>query len=106
MLIVGGGYIGLEAASVAAKLGLQVTLVEMATASCSGSQRPRPLIFSARCMPSHGVDIREGVGLERLMGEEPVTGARLSDGTELDVDFVIVGVGIAPGTALADAAGI
>lgn len=55
---------------------------------------------------AHGVDLREGIGLERLTGEGRVTGAALSDGSTLDVDFVIVGVGIAPDTALAEAAGI
>ena len=54
----------------------------------------------------HGVDIRESIGLDHLTGEGAVTGAVLSDGTTLDVDLVIVGVGIAPGTALAETAGI
>ncbi|MGB5557031.1 MAG: oxidoreductase C-terminal domain-containing protein, partial [Paracoccaceae bacterium] len=54
----------------------------------------------------HGVTIREGVGLDRLLGEGHVTAAKLSDGSELPVDFVLVGVGIAPATALAEAAGL
>jgi 3-phenylpropionate/trans-cinnamate dioxygenase ferredoxin reductase subunit len=54
----------------------------------------------------HGVDIREGVGLDRLVGAGAVQGALLTDGSELDVDFVIVGVGIAPETRLADQAGV
>ena len=54
----------------------------------------------------HGVTLREGVGLERLLGEGHVTGARLSDGTEIAADFVITGVGIEPDIALAKAAGI
>jgi 3-phenylpropionate/trans-cinnamate dioxygenase ferredoxin reductase subunit len=52
------------------------------------------------------VDIREGVGLDRLVGAGAVQGALLTDGSELDVDFVIVGVGIAPETRLADQAGV
>ena len=55
---------------------------------------------------SHGVDIREGVGLSNLTGEGTVSGAVLSDGSELAVDFVVVGVGIAPDVQLADDAGI
>ncbi|MEL6702172.1 MAG: oxidoreductase C-terminal domain-containing protein, partial [Pseudomonadota bacterium] len=54
----------------------------------------------------HGVDIREGVGLSRLVGETAVTGAELSDGTVLDIDFAIVGVGIEPATALGTEAGV
>ena len=106
VLIVGGGYIGLEAASVAAKLGLQVTLVEMADRILQRVAAPETSDFFRDLHKGHGVDIREGIGLERLLGEGAVTGARLSDGSEITADFVIVGVGIAPGTALAEAAGV
>ena len=105
-LIVGGGYIGLEAASVAAKLGLQVTLVEMADRILQRVAAPQTSDYFRALHQGHGVDIREGVGLERLLGDQAVTGARLSDGAELPVDFVIVGVGIAPATALAEQAGL
>jgi 3-phenylpropionate/trans-cinnamate dioxygenase ferredoxin reductase subunit len=106
VLVVGGGYIGLEAAAVAAKLGLKVTLVEMAerilgrvaAAETSDVVRAKHL--------AHGVDLREGVGLARLSGDGHVASATLSDDTELEVDFVIVGTGIQPGTGLAEAAGI
>ncbi|SEK63249.1 3-phenylpropionate/trans-cinnamate dioxygenase ferredoxin reductase subunit [Roseovarius nanhaiticus] len=106
VLIVGGGYIGLEAAAVAAKRGLKVTLVEMSERILQRVAAPETSDFFRDLHSAHGVDIREGVGLERLLGEGRVTGARLSDGSELDVDFVIVGVGIAPGTALAEEAGL
>jgi 3-phenylpropionate/trans-cinnamate dioxygenase ferredoxin reductase component len=105
-LIVGGGYIGLEAAAVAAKRGLQVTLVEMADRILQRVAAPETSDYFRALHQSHGVTIREGVGLDRLLGQGRVTGARLSDGTELDVDLVIVGVGIAPATALAEAAGL
>ncbi|MEP2891944.1 NAD(P)/FAD-dependent oxidoreductase [Tateyamaria sp.] len=106
VLIVGGGYIGLEAASVAAKLGLEVVLVEMADRILQRVAAPETSDFFRALHSSHGVDIREGVGLDRLTGKSAVDGAILSDGTRLDVDFVIVGVGIAPGSALAEAAGV
>ncbi len=106
VLIVGGGYIGLEAASVAAKLGLQVTLVEMSERILQRVAAPETSDFFRALHQAHGVDIREGIGLDSLLGEGSVSGALLSDGSELDVDFVIVGVGITPGTALAKAAGI
>jgi 3-phenylpropionate/trans-cinnamate dioxygenase ferredoxin reductase subunit len=106
VLIVGGGYIGLEAASVASKLGLNVTLVEMGERILQRVAAPQTSDFFRDLHRSHGVDIREGVGLERLIGDTHVTAARLSDGSELPVDFVIVGVGIGPATALAEAAGI
>jgi len=106
VLIVGGGYIGLEAASVAAKLGLEVVLVEMADRILQRVAAPETSDFFRALHRGHGVDIREGVGLDRLLGEGAVSGARLTDGTEIAADFVIVGVGIRPGVALAEAAGI
>ena len=105
-LIVGGGYIGLEAAAVAAKRGVQVTLVEMADRILQRVAAPQTSDYFRALHRAHGVDIREGVGLERLTGDEDVSGAVLTDGAELEVDFVIVGVGIAPATELAEAAGI
>jgi 3-phenylpropionate/trans-cinnamate dioxygenase ferredoxin reductase subunit len=106
VLIVGGGYIGLEAASVAAKLGLQVTLVEMADRILQRVAAPETSDFFRDLHIKHGVDLREGVGLEHLVGDTAVNGAQLTDGTKLDVNFVIVGVGIAPSTGLALAAGL
>ncbi|MDB0053108.1 NAD(P)/FAD-dependent oxidoreductase [Ascidiaceihabitans sp.] len=104
VLIVGGGYIGLEAASVASKLGLQVTLVEMAERILQRVAAPETSDYFRKLHSSHGVDLREGIGLDRLLGKDAVEGARLTDGTELNVDFVIVGVGIAPASGLAIAA--
>ncbi len=106
VLIVGGGYIGLEAAAVAAKKGLKVTLVEMADRILQRVAAPETSDYFRALHTRHGVDIREGVGLERLTGDDAVTVAVLSDGTELEVDFVVVGVGIAPDAALAEAAGL
>jgi len=105
-LIVGGGYIGLEAAAVAAKRGLEVTLVEMADRILQRVAAPETSDYFRALHQGHGVTIREGVRLDRLLGEGHVTGARLGDGTELAVDLVIVGVGITPATALAEAAGL
>ena len=106
VLIVGGGYIGLEAAAVAASKGLKVTLVEMADRILQRVAAPETSDYFRALHTSHGVDIREGIGLETLLGETRVTGARLSDGSELDVDFVIVGVGITPATTLAELSGV
>ncbi|MGR3700301.1 MAG: NAD(P)/FAD-dependent oxidoreductase [Roseovarius sp.] len=106
VLIVGGGYIGLEAAAVAASRGMQVVLVEMAPRILQRVAAKETSDYFRALHGRHGVDIREGVGLERLLGDGQVSGARLSDGTELAVDMVIVGVGIVPDTALAEAAGL
>lgn len=106
-LVVGGGYIGLEAAAVARTLGLEVTVIEMAdrilqrvaSAATSGIVR--------EIHRSRGVDVREGTGLNRLVGENGrVTGVELSDGSVLPVDLVIVGIGVTANDHLAHDAGL
>ncbi|WP_126974988.1 NAD(P)/FAD-dependent oxidoreductase [Frigidibacter oleivorans] len=106
LLIVGGGYIGLEAAAVAAKLGLQVTLIEAAPRILGRVASVETAAWFRNLHAGHGVTIREGVALDRLTGEGRVTGARLADGKEIAADVVILGVGIAPADDLARAAGI
>ena len=106
VLVVGGGYIGLEAAAVAAKLGLQVTLVEMAERILGRVASSETADIVRAVHTEKGVEIREGVGLSRLTGEGAVSAAELSDGSTLDVDFVIAGIGIRPSIALAQAAGL
>ena len=106
VLIVGGGYIGLEAEAVASKLGLQVTLVEMAPRILQRVAAEQTSDFIRAEHERHGVSILEGVGLTRLTGDGKVTSADLSDGTSLALDFVIVGVGITPAAELAQAAGL
>jgi len=106
LLVIGGGYIGLEAAAVASKLGLQVTLVEMADRILQRVAAPETSDYFRALHSEHGVDIREGVGLTRLIGDGHVTGAELTDGTILEIDFAVVGVGIAPATVLAESAGV
>ena len=106
VLIVGGGYIGLEAAAVAARKGLTVTLVEMADRILQRVAARETAEFIRAAHRAEGVDIREGVGLDHLNGTPRVASATLTDGTELPVDFVIVGVGIRPDTDLAAAAGL
>lgn len=105
-LIIGGGYIGLEAAAVCASKGLHVTLIEMAPRILQRVAAPQTSDWFRALHRAHGVDIRESTGLDRLLGTDRVTAARLADGSELPVDFALVGVGILPDTALAAAAGL
>ena len=105
-LIIGGGYIGLEAAAVAAKRGVQVTVVEMADRILQRVAAPATSDYFRALHESNGVTIREGVGLDRLQGTEHVTGAVFTDGTEIEIDFAVVGVGIAPMQGLAESAGL
>lgn len=107
VLIIGGGYIGLEAAAVSAKLGLRVTLVETAPRILQRVAAPETSNYFRRLHLANGVDLREATGLEALLGNDGRVGlAKLSDGTSLPVDFVIAGIGVHPNVELAEAAGL
>ncbi|MEM8841269.1 MAG: FAD-dependent oxidoreductase [Pseudomonadota bacterium] len=106
VLIIGGGYIGLEAAAVAAMRGLKVTVIEMADRILQRVAAPATADFIRSMHARNGVEIRESVGLTRLEGEGRVTRAVLNDGSELEIDFAIVGIGIMPASGLAEAAGL
>jgi 3-phenylpropionate/trans-cinnamate dioxygenase ferredoxin reductase component len=106
LLIIGGGYIGLEAAAVAAKRGLNVVLVEMAERILQRVAAEETSNYFRDLHSDHGVEIVEGVGLTRLIGDGRVTGAELTDGRVLEVDFAIAGVGIVPSIGLAEMAGV
>jgi 3-phenylpropionate/trans-cinnamate dioxygenase ferredoxin reductase component len=106
VIIVGGGYIGLEAAAVASKLGLDVTVLEMAPRILQRVASPETSDYVRALHQAHGVKILESTGLDQLVGESRVSGALLKDGRTLPADFVIVGVGITPNIQLAEAAGL
>ncbi|MFN4102353.1 MAG: NAD(P)/FAD-dependent oxidoreductase, partial [Pararhodobacter sp.] len=106
LLVVGGGYIGLEAAAVAALKGLKVTLIEAAPRILGRVAAPETADYMRALHISHGVEIREGLGLTRLTGEGHIDGADLADGSHIEVDFAIVGIGIMPASQLAVEAGI
>lgn len=105
-LIVGGGYIGLEAAAVATKLGLKATLIEAAPRILGRIAASETSDYFRKLHRDHGVTILEGVGLCRFLGESKVTGALLSDGREIGIDLAIVGIGIEPNVRLAAQAGL
>lgn len=105
-VVIGGGYIGLEAASVAAQRGLHVTLIEAAPRILQRVAAPVTSDWFRALHRSHGVDIREGTSLAGIEGETCVTGVRLADDSLIPADLVVVGIGITPDTTLAQAAGL
>lgn len=107
LLVVGGGYIGLEAAAVAASTGLAVTVLEQADRILQRVAAPPTSDYFRALHQAHGVAIREGTALHRLVGDNGrVHGAELAGGETLPVDFVLAGIGIQPNTQLAADAGL
>ena len=107
VIIVGGGYIGLEAAAVCASRGLEVTLIEAADRILQRVACPETSDWFRNLHTSHGVTIHEGAGLDKFEGAEgKVSAAILSDGTRIEVDFALVGIGIIPNAELASDAGL
>jgi 3-phenylpropionate/trans-cinnamate dioxygenase ferredoxin reductase subunit len=96
-VVIGGGYIGLEAAAVLAKFGKKVVLLETldrVLARVAGEPLSR---FYEAEHRAHGVDIRLGATVDCILGEDgKVTGVRLADGEIVPAQLVIVGIGIVP----------
>ncbi|QBX33686.1 pyridine nucleotide-disulfide oxidoreductase [Paracoccus liaowanqingii] len=106
LIVIGGGYIGLEAAAVARKLGLQVTLIEAAPRILGRVAPPQTAELIRALHLAHGVTLLEGRGISHITGTERADRVALSDGTHLPADLVIMGIGVLPETALAATAGL
>ncbi|HUQ13262.1 MAG TPA: FAD-dependent oxidoreductase [Novosphingobium sp.] len=98
--VVGGGYIGLEAAAVLTKLGLAVTLLEALPRVLARVAGEELAAFYEAEHRAHGVDVRCGVTVEAIEGADgKVTGVRLADGEVVACDMVVVGIGIVAAVA-------
>jgi len=107
IVIVGAGYIGLEAAAVACQMALDVTVLEMAPRVLQRVTSPLMSDFYTREHRARGVDIHTGARLEALEGADgQVIAARLGSGETLACDLVLVGIGILPNQSLAAEAGL
>lgn len=103
--VVGGGYIGLEAAAVLTKRGKQVVVLEAqdrVLARVAGAPLSR---FYEAEHRAHGVEVRLGVQVDSIVGETRPTGVGLHDGEIVACDMVVVGIGIVPAVAALRAAG-
>ena len=106
VVVVGAGFIGAEVAATARTRGLDVTMVEFL---------PQPLIrvlgdeMGAVCADlhrDHGVDLRTGVGVDAVEGDGRVERVRLSDGSVVEADVVVVGIGVVPNTEWLEGSGL
>lgn len=107
VVVIGGGFIGLEAAAVARAHGKAVTVVEAADRLIARSVSPLVSEFYRTAHLRRGVDIRLGAGVTALHGTDGrVRAVELTDGTRIPADLVVVGVGIVPRTELAEQLGL
>ena len=106
LVIVGAGYIGLEVAAVAAQLGLDVTVVEMLDRVMSRVVSEQVSEFYQKEHRERGVKLLLSTGIKDFSGDGNVHAVDLSDGTQIEVDLVIIGIGVVPNTDLATDAGL
>jgi 3-phenylpropionate/trans-cinnamate dioxygenase ferredoxin reductase subunit len=107
VVFVGGGWIGLEAASAASEAGAEVTVLEALDLPLVRVLGPRVATVFAELHREHGVDLRTSVQVSALEGDAGrVTAVRLADGSLVPADTVVVGIGAAPNVELAERAGL
>ena len=106
LVVVGGGYIGLEVASVAARQGTSVTVIEMESRLMSRVVSPEMSAWYLHRHREAGVEVRTGSSVSGFEGDGRVARVRCADGSAFDADFVVVGIGIAANDALAASAGL
>lgn len=105
-VVIGAGFIGCEVAASLRRLGVDVVLVEPQPAPLASVLGPQIGELVARLHRAEGVDVRCGVGVAEVKGETKVGSVVLSDGTEVEADLVIVGIGSRPATDWLDGSGI
>ncbi|MDQ2650242.1 MAG: FAD-dependent oxidoreductase [Actinomycetota bacterium] len=100
LLVVGAGFIGSEVASAARRMGVDVCVVEPAAVPLQRALGTAVGELCARLQIAHGVDLRLGIVVEEFVASQAgqVTAARLSDGSTVECDLVVIGVGARPNT--------
>lgn len=105
-VVIGAGFIGCEVAASLRGLGVDVVLVEPQPAPLASVLGEKIGELVTRLHRAEGVDVRCGVGVTEVAGEGRVQKVTLGDGTELDADIVVVGIGSRPATEWLDGSGI
>lgn len=105
-VVIGAGFIGCEVAASLRKLGVEVTIVEPQPAPLASVLGRQIGELVARLHRAEGVDVRCGIGVSGVSGETHVEKVQLSDGTEIDADLVVIGIGSRPNTDWLDGSGV
>lgn len=110
IVIIGGGFIGLEVAAVAQKMDMQVTVLEGLDRVLARVTAPQTSDFFEKVHRDAGVDLRTGATVTALEGPEKNNGevshVVLGNGERVEADLVVIGIGIVPNIELAEAAGL
>ena len=106
LVTIGAGWIGAEVAASARQKGCEVTVIERGSLPLERVLGPELGAIYRDIHSEHGVNLLADTGLEAFEGEGEVEAVRTADGNRIEADFVVVGVGVAPRTGLASAAGI
>jgi 3-phenylpropionate/trans-cinnamate dioxygenase ferredoxin reductase subunit len=106
VVVIGAGWIGSEVAASARQMGAEVALIETAQVPLERVMGPEVGGIYRDLHAEHGVELHFGAGVEALVGSSVVSGVRLADGTTVEGDVVVVGVGVAPRVELGQSAGL
>ena len=106
VVVVGAGFIGAEVASTAIGRGAEVTMVEALEAPFGRVLGVEMGAVMADVHRRHGVDLRTGVGVDEVLGDDRLVGVRLADGATLEADLLVVGIGVVPNTDWLEGSGL
>jgi len=106
VVVIGAGFIGAEVAATLRTREIDVTMVDAAEAPMIRGLGVELGTVCAEIHRAHGVDLRLGVGVDDVLGEDHVTGVALSDGTTVEADIVVVGIGAVPNTEWLEDSGL
>jgi NADPH-dependent 2,4-dienoyl-CoA reductase/sulfur reductase-like enzyme len=105
-VIVGAGFIGAEVASAARKFDLPVTIIEQSEAPLTRAVGAEAGLALLRLHARYGTNVRLGATLVNIRGDDHVVSVMLGDGTELEADLVVVGIGASPNTGWLQSSGL
>lgn len=106
VVLIGAGFIGVEVSDELNKMGKEVTLVEIMPNVLGATFDQEFAIEVEKLLESRGITLKTSVGVKEILGEEKVTGVLLDNGETIDADAVILSLGYAPNTKLAENLGL
>jgi len=106
VVIVGGGWIGLECAATLKTLGCNPIVIESSERLCARAVAPEISVWMSDFHAGNGIDVRLNTSVKGFKGDGSVTSVSLSDNSQIECSFVVVGIGVLPNAELAEEAGL